>query len=94
MTEANLLPEKHILENQARLKHIDELMDLAQEKSESTTTSGAREELAELQKDRDKLAGYVDELQKKSSAKLMEKEGPMVMWELVAERLEKLIQRL
>ena len=94
MTTSELLAERHIQENQARLKHIDELMTRVQNESGGAVTPEAQEELAELRQERDKFADYVQQLQQKTPEHLLQMEGPMVMWELIAERLERLVQRI
>ena len=94
MRTSDHLIEQHIQENQAHLKHIDELMDRAQAGTEAAASAESREELKGLKKERDEYARYVEELQRESEEKLMQKQGPMVMWQLIAEKLEKLIQRL
>ena len=88
------LIEQHVLENQAHLKHIDELMERAQAKAKETTSAESRQELNELEMERNEYARYVEELQKESEEKLMQTLGPMVMWQFIAERLEKLVERL
>jgi DNA-binding protein H-NS len=94
MRTSDHLIEQHIQENQAHLKHIDELMDQAQTKAETATSAESQKELAGLKKERDEYARYVNELQRDSEEKLMQKTGPIVMWQLIAEKLEKLIERL
>jgi hypothetical protein len=94
MRTVDHLIEQHILENQAHLKHIDELMDRAEAMAKETTSVESHEELKELQMERDEYARYVEEMQKESEEKLMQKLGPMVMWQLIAEKLEKLVERL
>ena len=37
---------------------------------------------------------YVEQLKTKSPEQLMETAGPMVMWELVAQKLEKLVEKI
>jgi hypothetical protein len=94
MRTSDHLIEQHIQENQAHLKHIDELMDRAQARAETAASAEGQEELKGLKQERDEYARYVEELQRRSEERLMQKEGPMVMWQLIAEKLEKLIQRL
>lgn len=94
MTTIEQLAEQHMRENQARLQHVDDLMDRAEKVSAGSSDSSTHETLAELKQDRDKFASYVQSLEEKSSEEMMKSEGPMVLWQLVAQKLEKLIQRL
>jgi len=94
MTTIEQLAEQHVRENQARLQHVDELMNRAEKISAASPGSSAHETLTELKQDRDKFAGYVQSLEEKSSEEMMKSEGPMVLWQLVAHKLEMLIQRL
>ena len=90
MTKFNQLAEQHIVEHQSRMKHIDELM----EKAEQAGDEESKEELAELKEKQTEMGDYIEQLKEKSPEQLMETAGPMVMWELVAQRLEKLIEKI
>jgi chromosome segregation ATPase len=89
MTSREQMAERHVLEHEARLKHIDELMAKAE-----AAPGEAAEELAELKEERGKLAESLNEMRKHSEEEWAKKAGPMVMWEIVAEKLENLVQRL
>lgn len=91
MTTTDQLVEQKIKEHESRLKHIDELMNRAE--SEGVNSETAKEELADIKKQRKKMGDYVQELKQKSPQKFMESAGPMVMWEIVAEKLEHLIEK-
>lgn len=90
MTKFNQLAEQHIIEHQSRMKHIDELM----QKAEETGDEESKTELAELKEKQTEMGDYIEQLKEKSPEQLMETAGPMVMWELVAQRLEKLIEKI
>jgi hypothetical protein len=51
-----------------------------------------------LKKERDKLAGWVDEIKRKPPGSLREDEtmkaGPMGIWDAVAQQVEKLVERI
>ena len=87
MTDLEHLAEHHILEYESRLKHFDELMNRAKE----AEAAHLGEELAEIEKERDRL---VEDFKQKSAEEWAEKGGPMVMWDIVAQRLESLVERI
>lgn len=93
MTDINQLVERHVIEYESRLKHIDELLQRAQEAKEE---SGAG--LTELRRDREELSGHIQELKKQPpeywQKKGLEKAGPMGVWDAVAQRLEDLAERI
>jgi len=86
------LIESHIREYEARLKHIDELIEKIQSGVSKNSDEG--EELISIKKDRKKMGDYVEELKYTSPQHFMETAGPMVMWEIVAQRLEHLIEKI
>ncbi len=90
MTKLDKLAEQHAAEHVSRLKHIDELMQQA----DQTGDESAKSELTELRKTQTEMGDYIEELRKRSPEQLMETAGPMVMWELVAQRLEKLVEKI
>jgi hypothetical protein len=90
MTNPEMLAEQHIKEHESRLKRIDELMKAA----EATGDEETRTELSELKKQQTKMGDYVEQLKNKSPEQLMETAGPMVMWEFVAQKLEKLVEKI
>lgn len=95
MTHIDQLIEQHIREYEARLKHIDELMARAQRQGASPDTHA---ELAEIQGRREELAGQVETLKQKPREHWEEDEirqaGPMGVWDVVAQKLEHLLERL
>ena len=90
MTTFDKLAEQHIAEHQSRLKHIDELMQEAAE----TGDEASKAELADLRKKQTEMGDYIEQLREKSPEQLLKTAGPMVMWELVAQRLEKLVEKI
>jgi len=91
MTNSEQLVDRHIREYEARLKHIDELMALAENASDEETS---RSELEEIRLDRAQLADQLHTLGEQSAIDWSEKGGPMVMWDVMAERLEHLVERM
>lgn len=94
MTNIDQLAERQIREHEARLAHVDELMEQAHKEAKTVESPGINKELGELQQERVKLADYIEELKTRSPEQLMQTAGPMVMWELLAKRLEKLIEHI
>ena len=92
MTTPEQLAEMRVRKHEARLKHIDELMEKAEETA--APEQGIGDELSELKQEREKMGDYVAGLKQKSPQEFMEIAGPMVMWEIIAERLEKLIEKI
>ena len=97
MTELNQLVQQHILEHESRLKHVDELLQRAQQGVAKTAGSEA-EQLASIKQERDRLAGHVETLKVRPPEQWTEEEfekvGPMVIWDTLAQQLEKLVERL
>jgi hypothetical protein len=95
MPDINQLAEQHILEHESRLKHIDELIEKVDEASQALADSSAvSAELANLKKERALLVDQLDEIRQKSIEEWAKSGGPMVMWDIVANRLENLIERV
>ncbi len=92
MTNENQLVESHVKEYTSRLNHIDELItragkaDIQKEEHQS--------ELSDLKQEREKLADHLDKIQAQSDEEWAKEGGPMVIWDLVAERLEKLVEHI
>jgi hypothetical protein len=97
MTQLNRLIQQHVLEQESRLKHIDELLERAQQKA-ARRESDAAEQLAEVKRERDRLSSQVEEFRVRPPDQWSEEEfrktGPMVVWDTVAQELEKLVERL
>jgi len=88
MANIDQLAEQHIRQYESQLKHLDEVMARAQDKSAESA------ELKELAKHRDELADYIQELRDKAPYEWMEEGGPMVLWDIVGERIEELVERI
>jgi hypothetical protein len=94
MPDINELAERHIREHQARLKHIDELMAEVDQTKQATESMEIRAELESIKQERSLLARQLDEMREKSAEQWAEKGGPMVIWDVVANRLERLVERI
>lgn len=96
MTKLNRLIQQHILEHESRLKHVDELLERAQQRI--AEEEDVAEQLAKAKRGRDELSGRVEELKLRPpdqwSEEEFEKTGPMVVWDTLAQKLEKLVERM
>ena len=91
MTKLDDLVDQQVKEYNSRLKHIDELAEQAAALEEESHLA----ELAELKSERNKLADYLKELEQNPSEKSLEKSaGPMAIWDVIAQRLEKLVEKI
>lgn len=90
MTKLDDLVDQQVKEYNSRLKHIDELAEQAAALEEESHLA----ELAELKSERNKLADYLKELEQNRSEKSLEMTGPMYIWDVIAQRLEKLVEKI
>lgn len=90
MTTLDELVDRHVKEYNSRLKHIDELAEQAAILEEESHLA----ELAELKSERNKLADYLKELEQNPSELSLVKSGPMAIWDVIAQRLEKLVEKI
>jgi hypothetical protein len=97
MTKFADLAERHILEYESRLKHIDELLTRAHEGATSKPPE-VDSELKELVSKRENLARHLEEMRLKSLEEWQEKEierdGLMGIWDALAQQLEKFVERI
>ncbi len=99
MTQRDHLVEQHILLHESHLKHIDEMLQQARRHVEAgTAPPEAETELSEIVSERRKLARELSKMKRKSpeemDSDLVGKGGPLGLWYAVAQRLEKLVERL
>ena len=98
MTTLSEMAQQHILAHESRLKHVDELLDRAQRGLAKTTDADTSAELENAKRERDKLASQVDEYRLRPpdhwSEEEFERTGPMVIWDTLAQTLEKLVERI
>ena len=92
MSNIDQLAEQHIKQYESQLKHIDEIM--ARAHNEVKEDADITAELKELAEHRGELADYIEELKDKAPFEWMEEGGPMVLWDVVAERIDELVERI
>jgi hypothetical protein len=99
MKNPTRLAEQHLLEYEARQKHIDEALARVREKTApGPEHSDVRARLEELEQERDRLSVRLDELRLKDLENWREEEiersGPMGLWDALAQQIETLAERL
>lgn len=99
MTDLNRRVEQAILEYQARLSHLDEMLERAnKELSAATPHTEEKMTLVEIERERDRLASHYEKLKFKSIENWREEEiqisGPMAIWDVIAQKLENLLERI
>ncbi len=99
MTATERLVTEHIREYESRLKHIDELFERAQQASDNLHDEHAlkseidqfAQQRAEFIKEKDRVKTMsVDQWRKE----LLTSSGPMAIWDVLAQKLEDLTERL
>ena len=91
--------EQAVLEYQSRLKHMDEMLERARSGlAEVPEKKEERGVLVELERERDKLGTLYEELRIKDLEHWREEEieisGPMAVWDVIAQKLENLLERI
>ncbi len=92
------LIEQKVLEYESKLKHIDELIDHAENHVDTSEVSNeVEEELSMIKSMRDQLADrheYIDELSSSNwQSETIQHAGPMAIWDTVAQKIEMLIEK-
>lgn len=94
MNDVNLRSE-HISRYQARLSHLDQLLERARQRKVEAEQEAELKEIAEK---REELAKYVSDLEhidvEDWQEEEIEKSGPMGLWDSVAQQLEKLVEKI
>lgn len=98
MTNKEHLIEQHILEYEARKKHLDELYERAHKAAAKfDETHEAKTHLRELAEKHSQLPKTSDEIRSMSLDKWREETvasaGPMAIWDILAQQLENFIER-
>lgn len=97
MNGIDQLVEQHIKQYELRLKHMDELFVRATA-AVTPAVPAISEQLATMIEERNKFASHIEKLRVKSldhwQTELIAKSGPMAIWDIIAQQLEKLVERV
>jgi uncharacterized coiled-coil DUF342 family protein len=99
MTHISQLVEQKIEQYDSHLKHIDELLERSSKGlAQSPEHADLHAEITNLKIERDKFASHIDALKQGPiddfQEKMIEKSGPMGIWDALAQQLEKLVERI
>ncbi len=92
MNTEERLAQFHVMDYESRLKHIDELIERVI--SMDNQEEEVRSELNKLRQKRENLAGYLEGVRGMPAEEWAREGGPMIIWDIVAGRLEKLVEYL
>lgn len=98
MTSKEHLIEQHIIEYESRMRHIDELYQRAHEAvADKTEADEAQAHLNEISAQRALLREGTDEIRAMPLDRwredMVRTAGPMAIWDILAQKLEKFIER-
>ena len=99
MTEIDKLVDRRIAEYESRLKHIDELYEQAHRASEELDEDHElKTELGQYHEQRVDLANHTAKLKELPldhwREDMIQSSGPMAIWDVLAQKLEDLIERI
>jgi hypothetical protein len=99
MSNQEQLITQHILEYESRLKHIDELYERARRANEEMVDDHeAKADLDAYARHKSLLADQTQKIKTMSldnwREETMHSAGPMAIWDLLAQKLEDLVERL
>lgn len=99
MSNLNHLVEQQVKEYESKLKHIDEMLDHAHDKlSTKDVAPKEQTEFEKIQRARHQLNEDIQLMKLISKENwetdTIENAGPMGVWDIVAQRLEKFIERI
>jgi hypothetical protein len=98
MTATERLVSEHIRAYESRLKHIDELFERAHQASEELEDNALKSELEQYAQQRAELAKEAERVKSMSGdhwrEELIRSSGPMAVWDILAQKLEDLTERL
>jgi len=91
--------EQQVNRYASNLKHIDELLERARNGAAGRAAhAGIQAQLEKAGNDRDRFSEHLDQLKQMPpdalSEELIEKSGPMGIWDAVAMELERLVERV
>ena len=99
MSDLDHLVEQQVKEYESRLKHIDEMLDHAHAQLDTKDViEKEHKELDEIRRARHELNEDLQRMRVISKqhweTDTIENAGPMAIWDIVAQRLEKFIERI
>lgn len=99
MTTKEQLVEQHIREYDARQKHVDELIALAEDAAKDLAQGHAiKTELEQIQGQHSDLVEQTEEIKKMPlehwREEMIQSAGPMAIWDVLAQKLEDIVERL
>jgi len=98
MTQSNRLVQQNILKYESCLKHVDEMIARVAKAVSSVRDGRDMEQFSKVKLERDKLSNHIETFRRNPPDQWTEGEletiGPMVVWENLAEQLERLVERL
>jgi hypothetical protein len=98
MTQTNLLVQQHVYDYESGLKHVDEMTTHADTGLSATENGRGDERSAEAATESNRLFDGIEAFKKRHPEQWpdddLEKIGPMVVWDTVAQQLEKLVEHL
>ena len=96
MTVADQLTDMHFKQYESRLKHMEELFERANKQQEKLAEF--EDELGEIRAEKDELIKHLNMLKQKTQEEWqieeIEQSGPLLVWDAVAKRLEKLVEKI
>ena len=99
MTTKEQLVEQHIREYEARQKHVNELIAMAEDAAKKLAHDHEiKNELAQYQGQHSELVKQAEQLKRMPlehwREEMIQSAGPMAVWDVLAQKLEDLVERL
>jgi len=99
MTDVTHLAEQHIRAHEARLEHIDELVQRVRKGADNLPDfAQVHTQLEELVRERDRHAVRIDDMRARAAEQWREEEigrsGLMGIWDALAQQLEGLVEKV
>ncbi len=98
MTTKEQLVEQHIREYESRQKHVNELLARAQEVAEASPGHPVHNEIDLYRSQHNNLVEHAEELKKMPlehwREETIQSSGPMAIWDVIAQKLEDLVERV
>jgi len=96
MKVSDKLSNQHFKEYESRLRHIDELLTRADQTQNKHPEID--NELSKIREERQQLQNHMEQLRRENQEKWqfdsIDEAGPLIIWDAVAKKLEKLVERI